>query len=98
MLSKVNRLIFLYSILGLSIAYSEDRLSLPSNKTGTVNCQNTVLALHRGKITSEKMISFPDGNSVIHFKINDKDSVDWFVTCDGLTGKILKDINLDEIK
>lgn len=98
MLSKMIRLIFLYLILGISFAYSEDRFSLPSNKTNTVNCQNTVLAIHQGIITSKKMIHFPTGNFEVHFEINDKDSVDWFVICDGLTGKILKDFKLDEEK
>lgn len=98
MLDKMLRLIFLYLILGISAADSEDRFTLPSNKSSTVNCQNTVLAIHQGRITSGKMIHFPDGNFEVHFEINDKDSVDWFVTCDGLTGKILKDIKLNEEK
>lgn len=98
MLNKVIRLVFLYLILGISFVYSEDRFSLPPNKSSTVNCHNTVLAIHQGRITSEKMIHFPAQNYVIYFEVNDKDSVDWFVTCNGLTGKVLKDIKLDEEK
>jgi hypothetical protein len=98
MLYKMVILLLFNLIFGIGHLRSDNRFSLPSDKTSAVNCQDAVLTRHQGKITSEKMIHFPAGNFEIHLEVNDKDAVDWLVICDGVTGKILRDFKLDEEK
>lgn len=96
MLNKIFILTLFNLIFGIGFLRCEDRFTLPGNKTSTVDCQKAVLDLHPGVISNDKTIRLAAGNFEIHFEINDKDSVDWLVICDGMTGKILKDIKLDE--
>lgn len=97
MSNKLNVILLIALTLEIDNAFCNDKFSLPSNKTTTVSCQEATLAKHNGEISSEKTIHLPAGKFEIHFEINDKESADWLVICDGLTGKILKDIKLDKV-
>lgn len=98
MSNKLNFIVLIAMASEINNAFSEDKFSLPANKITTVSCQTAVFAKHQGKIASEKLIHFPAGYFEIHFEINDKESANWLVICDGLTGKILEDIKLDKEK
>jgi hypothetical protein len=97
MLRKILTSIWLGWILSNNPqGYCEDRFSLPANKTPMVLCQENALSLHPGTITSESRVHTKSGNVEIHLEIDDRTKNHWLVDCDGLTGKILKQINLDE--
>lgn len=95
---KLKALVFVILILGNKIVHGNESFSLPPDKTHRVMCQNAVINLHPGQMINEDIMNHPGRQLDIYYEIHDKAANDWLVVCNGLTGKILKNIKLYENK